>query len=276
MRRSTGEIIALILGCAILAILVLMPFWWVVSSSIKDPDEIIARLPTLLIPESFTLQHYQHLLASSDFPRFLANSLIVSAFSMAVTVLLAILAGYAFFRLKFPGQRTLYRAILIAYAFPGIVLLVPIYGMMAAAGIIDTLGALVIVNVTFALPFAIWMMRAFLVTVPVELEEAAKIDGASTWTILWRVVVPLISPGIASVAIFAFISSWTEYVFASVLIQSAAHRTIPTGFAGLIGQYQIDWGLMLAGATLAALPVVALFLFIGRYFIAGLTEGAVK
>ncbi len=114
--------------------------------------------------------------------------------------------------------------------------------MMAATGIIDTLGALVIVNVTFALPFAIWMMRAFLVTVPVELEEAAKIDGASTWMILWRGVVPLISPGIASVAIFAFISSWTEYVFASVLIQSAAKRTIPTGFAGLIGQYQIDWG----------------------------------
>ncbi len=276
MRRSRGEILALALGIAVLAILVLMPFWWVTSSSIKDPDEIISRTPTLLWPESFTFEHYQHLLATSDFPRFLANSLIVSAFSMAVTVLLAILAGYAFFRLKFPGQRALYRAILIAYAFPGIVLLVPIYGMMAATGIIDTLGALVIVNVTFALPFAIWMMRAFLVTVPVELEEAAKIDGASTWTILWRVVVPLISPGIASVAIFAFISSWTEYVFASVLIQSAANRTIPTGFAGLIGQYQIDWGLMLAGATLAALPVVALFLFIGRYFIAGLTEGAVK
>jgi ABC-type glycerol-3-phosphate transport system permease component len=148
--------------------------------------------------------------------------------------------------------------------------------MMSAAGLIDNLFALVIVNVTFAVPFAIWMMRAFLAAVPIEIEEAARLDGASRLTILRRIVLPLIAPGVASVAIFAFVTSWTEYLFASVLIQSDAHKTIPVGLAGIIGQYQVDWGLMLAGATITTLPVIALFAFIGRYFVAGLTAGAIK
>ncbi len=133
-----------------------------------------------------------------------------------------------------------------------------------------------IVNVAFALPFAIWMMRSFLASVPREIEEAALIDGAPVTTILLRIMVPLIAPGIASVAVFAFIASWTEYLFASVLIVSDERRTIPVGFAGIIGQYQIDWGLLLAGATAATIPVVILFALVGRWFVAGLTEGAVK
>jgi ABC-type glycerol-3-phosphate transport system permease component len=195
---------------------------------------------------------------------------------MAIAVVLAVSAGYAFFRLKFAGQGVLYRVILLAYAFPGIVVLVPLYGMMSAAHLIDSPLALVVINVTFAVPFAIWMMRAFLAAVPKEVEEAARLDGASRLGVLIRIVVPLIAPGIASVAIFAFVTSWTEYLFASVLVQSDAHKTIPVGLAGIIGQYQVDWGLMLAGATLTIVPVILLFAFIGRYFVTGLTAGAVK
>jgi ABC-type glycerol-3-phosphate transport system permease component len=273
--RSWAERLALVCGLVALAVLVVLPFWWVVSSSIKAPREIISRQPTM-VPHSFTLQHFRKLFGSSDFPQYLLNSVLVSSASMAITVLLAIFASYAFFRMNFRGQGALYRLILVAYAFPAIVVLIPLYGMMSSAGLIDTLAALVIINVALALPFAIWMMRSFLSAVPVEIEDAARIDGASHTTLLFRIIVPLVAPGIASIAIFAFISSWTEYVFASVLIQSDARRTIPAGLAGIIGQYQVDWGLMLAGATMAVLPVVILFALIGRYFVSGLTEGAVK
>ncbi len=275
MRRSPGANLALIIGLAFLAVIVLLPFWWVISSSIKATNEIISITPTNF-PHSFTLEHFAKLLTSSDYPRFLVNSFVVSTVSMAVTVILAVFSGYAFFRLRFPGRDFLYRAVLLAYAFPAIVVLVPLYGMMSTVRLIDNPLSLVIINVAFAAPFAIWMMRAFLADVPLEVEEAARLDGASRLTVLRRITVPLIAPGIASVAIFAFISSWTEYLFASVLIQSDAVKTIPVGLAGIIGQYQVDWGLMLAGATVTTVPVIILFFFIGRYFVTGLTAGAIK
>lgn len=275
MRRSLLQSLSLYCGLAILVLVVGLPFWWVVTGSIKVPREIIQRVPTMF-PQSFTTQHFQKLLQFTDFPAYLVNSLAVALFSTLVTVVLALPAAYAFFRMDFPGRNALYRLILLAYAFPGVVVLIPLYGLFARAGLIDSRASLVIVNVAFALPFSIWMMRSFLASVPREIEEAAIIDGAPTTTILVRILMPLIAPGIASVAIFAFISSWTEYLFASVLIVSDANRTIPVGFAGIIGQYQIDWGLLLAGATAATIPVVILFAFVGRWFVSGLTEGAVK
>jgi multiple sugar transport system permease protein len=275
MRRGPGQGLAIGGGLLGLAIVVLLPFWFVATGAIKTPQEIIARVPTL-VPHSFTLRHFDRLLGASDYPRYLGNSLVVGLGSTAITVVLSVLAAYGFYRLRFPGRDLLFRAVLVAYAFPGILILIPLYGMMSQAGLIDTPAALVIVNVTFASPFAIWMMRSFFASIPVELEEAALIDGASRLAILLRIMVPLAAPGIASVAIFAFIASWTEYLFASVLILSDANRTLPVGFAGIIGQYQIDWGLLLAGATLATVPVVVLFGIVGRWFIAGLTAGAVK
>jgi len=275
MKRSWRQKTALLGSLAAIALIIGLPFWWVVTGSIKLPREIIQRQPTM-IPHSFTTQHFEKLLQASDFPIYLLNSLIVALFSTAFTVLLALPAAYAFFRMEFPGRNTLYRTILLAYAFPGVVVLIPLYGLFAKVGLIDSPAALVIVNVALALPFSIWMMRSFLATIPREIEEAAVVDGAPTTTILVRILMPLIAPGIASVAIFAFISSWTEYLFASVLIVSDARRTIPVGFAGIIGQYQIDWGLLLAGATAAIIPVVILFALVGRWFVSGLTEGAVK
>jgi len=275
MRRTFLQALSLYAGLLFLVLIIGMPFWWVVSGSVKLPREIIQRIPTM-IPQSFTTQHFEKLLQSSDFPTYLVNSLAVALFSTAFTILLALPAAYAFFRMEFPGRNALYRLILLAYAFPGIVVLIPLYGLFSQVGLVDSRASLIIVNVAFALPFSIWMMRSFLASVPREIEEAAIIDGAPTTTILLRIMTPLIAPGIASVAIFAFIASWTEYLFASVLIVSDANRTIPVGFAGIIGQYQIDWGLLLAGATAATIPVVILFALVGRWFVSGLTEGAVK
>ena len=275
MKRTLPQSLALYGGLTLLVLLIGLPFWWVVTGSIKLPKEIISRVPTM-VPHSFTLQHFEKLLQSTDFPAYLVNSLVVALFSTVFTIALALPAAYAFFRMEFPGRAALYRVILLAYAFPTVVVLIPIYGLFARIGLIDTQASLVIVNMAFALPFSIWMMRSFLASVPKEIEEAAIIDGAPPRVVLLRILAPLIAPGIASVAIFTFIASWTEYLFASVLIVSDAKRTVPVGFAGIIGQYQIDWGLLLAGATAATIPVVILFAFVGRWFVAGLTEGAVK
>jgi multiple sugar transport system permease protein len=275
MRRGLSWNIVLTIAVLFFTALICLPFWWVITGSFKIPQEIIARVPTM-IPHSFTLQHYVKLLSGSDYPVYMANSLIVAVLSTLITLVVAIPAAFAFFRLAFPGREMLYRIILLAYAFPSIVVLIPLFGMFAKLGLVDTQFALVIVNVTFALPFAIWMLRSFFGSVPKEIEEAAIMDGAPITTILRRIMIPLIAPGIASVAIFAFIMSWTEYVFASVVILSDAKRTVPVGFSGIIGQYQIDWGLLLAGASLAILPVIILFALIGRWFVSGLTEGAVK
>lgn len=275
MKRGRSWNVVLIAGLLFFVALIGLPFWWVISGSFKVPQEIIARIPTMF-PQSFTLEHYQKLLSSSDYGTYLVNSLVVSSLSAFITLLLAIPAGYAFFRLEFKGRETYYRIILLAYAFPSIVVLIPLFGMFAKAGLVDTRTALVIVNVAFALPFAIWMLRSFFASIPKEIEEAARLDGGPPLTVLWRIMIPLTAPGIAAVAIFAFVTSWTEYVFASVMILSDARRTIPVGFSGIIGQYQVDWGLLLAGASLAILPVVIVFAFIGRWFVTGLTEGAVK
>lgn len=275
MKRSLPATVLLALSGLFLLLLIGLPFWWVVTGSFKLPQEIIARVPTM-VPHSFTLQHFAKLLSGSDYPIYMLNSLLVAGISTAITLTLSVPAAYAFFRLAFPGREALYRIILLAYAFPSIVVLIPLFGMFAKIGLIDTLAALVIINVTFALPFSIWMLRSFFASVPKEIEEAALMDGAPPTVILRRIMIPLIAPGIASVGIFAFISAWTEYVFASVLILSDAKRTVPVGFSGIIGQYQIDWGLLLSGASLAVLPVVILFALVGRWFVSGLTEGAVK
>ncbi len=275
MKRSRRASFVLIVGLAALLFIVIVPFYWIFSSSIKIPQEIIARTPTL-IPQSFSLQHYDKLMNSSQFPVYLRNSTLVALATMGITLLLCTPAAYALYRMRLPGRQTLFRIILITYAFPGILLLIPLYFMLSSLRLIDTLYALVIVNVTFAAPFAVWLLQAFFQTIPAEIEESAALDGANRLQILLRIIIPLTAPGLASVAIFAFITSWTEYMFSSVLIISEQHRTVPVGLAGIVGQYQVDWGLLLAGASVTTLPVLVLFALVGRYFIAGLTAGAVK
>ncbi len=265
----------LALSVLALMVVILAPFYWIFTSSVKEPQEIIARRPTLF-PQSFTFEHYDKLLYHSPFPTYLRNSLIVAIGTMIITVVLATLAAYGLYRLRFPGRQMLFRIILITYAFPGVLLLVPMYDMMSRLGLVDRLTALVIVDVTLAAPFAVWMLQAFFRTIPQELEEAAALDGATRLGIIVRILLPLAAPGVAAIAIFAFITSWTEYLFSSILIVSEANRTVPVGLAGIIGQYQVDWGLLLAGATATALPVLVLFGLVGRNFVEGLTAGAVR
>ncbi len=275
MNRTLSARIGITVSVIVLLVLVIAPFYWIFVSSIKTTQEILSATPSFL-PQSFTLQHYEKLLASSNFPRYLVNSVMAAVMTMVITVALSVMASYAIYRLEFPGRRWLVRVILATYIFPGILLLIPLYGMLSQLRLIDSLWALVIINVTFASPFAVWMLQAFFQAIPYEVEEAAALDGASRVMIILKIFLPLTAPGIASIAIYAFISAWTEYMFASVMILSDANRTLPVGLAGIIGQYQVDWGLLLAGATVTTLPVLILFSFVGRSFIEGLTAGATK
>lgn len=275
MNRTLSARIGITISVIVLLVLVIAPFYWIFISSIKTTQEILSATPSFL-PQTFTLQHYDKLLASSNFPRYLVNSVAAAVMTMVITVILSVMASYAIYRLEFPGRRWLVRVILATYIFPGILLLIPLYGMLSQLRLIDSLWALVIINVTFASPFAVWMLQAFFQAIPYEVEEAAALDGASRVMIILKIFLPLTAPGIASIAIYAFISAWTEYMFASVMILSDANRTLPVGLAGIIGQYQVDWGLLLAGATVTTLPVLILFSFVGRSFIEGLTAGATK
>ena len=265
----------LYLSLSTIFIVFFFPFFWIITSAFKSPQEIIQKQSTI-IPKSFTLEHFDKILFSSDFLIYLKNSLIVSFSSMIIAVFLSILAAYGLHKLKFYGNKLVERSLLITYAFPGVILLIPMYLMLGKIGLLNSYFALILINVTFSTPFAVWMLKAFFKTIPNEIEEAASIDGASKIIILTKIILPLALPGIASVSIFCFIISWTEYMFASIMISGNDLKTLPVGLASIVGQYQIDWGFLLAGATLASLPVIILFLFVGKYFVSGLTDGAVK
>lgn len=274
MMKDKGK---LFLGgsLSIIFIIFFFPFFWIISSAFKSPQEIIQKNSTI-VPRSFTFEHFEKIIFSSDFLIYLKNSLIVSFFSMFIAVILSIFAAYGLHKLKFYGNKLVERSLLVTYAFPGVILLIPMYLMLGKMGLLNSYFALILINVTFSTPFAVWMLKAFFKTIPYDIEEAAMIDGASKMTILFKIIFPLALPGIASVSIFCFIISWTEYMFASIMISGDDLKTLPVGLASIVGQYQIDWGFLLAGATLASLPVIILFLFVGKYFVSGLTDGAVK
>ncbi len=265
---------AYLLLVAILFIVV-APFYWIFISSIKISPEIV-RVPPTLIPRSFTLEHYARLFGYTEYPRYLFNSLYVAALTMVLTLALSVPAAYSLYRLTFPGREFLRRALLLTYVFPGILLLVPLYRLLSSMGLLDRLFGLVFVNVTFAAPFATWLLQAFFSRVPRELEEAAALEGAGRLRALGLIVLPIVRPGLGAVAIYAFLSSWTEYLFASVLIIDNVRYTLPVGLAGIIGQYQVDWGMLAAGAVVMTLPVVVLFAFVGKAFVEGLMEGAIR
>ena len=268
IKENNIKLIFLSLSLLLIILIFFFPFFWIITSSFKSPEEIIAT-STTIIPRSFTLEHYNKILFNSDFFIYLKNSLIVSFSSMIISIILSVSAAYGLHKLKFYGNKFVEYSLLVTYAFPGVILLVPIYLLFAKVNLLNS-------YFLFATPFAVWMLKAFFKLIPNEIEEAAYIDGASRYIVISRIIVPLAAPGIASVAIFCFIISWTEYLFASILISGDDLKTLPVGLAGIVGQYQIDWGFLLSGAVLASLPVILLFVFIGKYFVSGLTEGAVK
>lgn len=257
----------------ILAIIVLFPFYWIAISSFKTTDTITQ--PDLW-PLKSTLTHYKQLLSTPAFMSGLRSSIIVAVGTIVVLLIIVILASYGLYRFEFKGKAFFNKLILLAYVFPGILLAVPVYSLMAKIQLIDSYWALIIMNVTFAAPFCVWLMNGFFAAVPKTLDEAAALDGLGKMGILFRIHIPLIKPGIATIAVYGLISSWTEFTFASILTISDEYKTLPIVLRAITSSYTVQWGQITASATLAMLPVIVMFAFAGKYFIGGLTAGAVK
>lgn len=258
-----------------LMIVVLGPLYWVTMSAFKNREEIIRREPTLF-PETPTLDNFRRLFTATDYPTYLANSASVAVATMVVTIIVSMAAAYALYRLRVPGSGRLAGIILLSYMIPGTLLIVPLYGTLFRLGLIDTHLGLVLVNVAFTAPFCTWLLRGFLLSIPDDLDAAAALDGAGPIRTMTQVVFPLLAPGVATVAVFSFVYAWKEFVFASQFVLSDSLDTLPIGLKAIIGQYTVDWGLVMAGAVFTLLPTVLLFAVVGRFFVGGLMSGANK
>lgn len=259
----------------ILATFVGFPLLWMMISSIKPSAELFVNPPRLL-PSEPTLLWYANLAKSADAISFFRISLIVGATTTVICLTLGTLAAYSLTRFEFPGKRVFLLGALLAYLFPAVVLFISVYMIINALGLTDTFLGLILCHCILTFPFALWMLKSFFDTIPREIDEAAWVDGASFLYTFVRIILPLALPGIFSVAVFVFVLSWNEFLFASVLITSGDMKTIPLGIAEFITSFDVRWGEIMAMGTLATVPVVVLFLCVQRYFLSGVISGAVK
>lgn len=252
----------------------LFPIYWMVISSFRAPNALFTR-PSLL-PGPFSLESYDTLLQVTDYPVQFRNSLIVASSVVVITIVLSVMIAYAVTRFRVPGKTLIIGTMLYAYMFPPMLLAIPLYGIFVTLGIADSLIALVIAHCTLTLPLGVWLLWGFFKAMPFELEEAAMVDGCTRLGSFLRVVLPLSLPGIVTVAVFAFLLSWTDYAYALVMISSDTQKTLPVGIASMIGAFDMRWGEIMAGASLIAAPLFLMFMFLSRYFIQGLSAGAMK
>ncbi len=259
----------------VVTIVVFAPIYWIVMSSFKGPEEIIRSEPTFW-PETWTFGNFERLFTSTKYLVFLGNSLFLSISTAVVTVLISLGAAYGLYRIRVPGSGRIAGVILLAYMIPGTLLIVPLHQTLSGLGLIDSLTALLLLNVAFTAPFSTWLLRGFILSIPSDLDDAAAIDGAGPVRTMFEIVLPLLRPGMATVAVYSFVFSWTEFVFASQFVSRQELQTLPIGLSAIIGQYNVDWGLVLAGVVFTMLPAVFVFLLVGRFFIGGLIAGATK
>jgi multiple sugar transport system permease protein len=251
------------------------PLLWMVLSSLKPSTELFVSPPRIL-PSEITFKWYANLIGSSDAVSLFKNSLVVGVSTTAICLVVGTLAAYGVTRFDFPGKRAFLVGALLSYVFPAIVLFISVYMIINSLGLIDTRLGLVLCHCILTFPFALWMLKSFFEGVPREIDEAAWVDGASFIQTFALVILPLSLPGIFSVAVFVFVLSWNEFLFASVLITSGDMKTIPLGIAEFITSFDIRWGEIMAIGTLATIPVVVMFLCVQRYFVTGVTSGAIK
>lgn len=272
-RRAAkaGLMIGLILG----AVFAAGPVLWMLSSSFKSNTQIF-ELPPRLLTDTFSFDAYIAIFTNPETMRFFLNSYIVAGAVTVLTLLVAIQAAYAFSRFDFRGKRILNVIIVSVQAVPPITLLIPYFGLMVALGLYNSYLGLILTYMVFTLPYAIIMMTGYFNTLPKELDEAVRVDGAGSMTALWRVLVPISIPGIVSIGIYTFMIAWNEYLFALTLTRTIDMRTVPIGIQLLMGQHSYEWNQIMAMSVLGSIPVLILFLFFQRYFISGLTAGSVK
>jgi multiple sugar transport system permease protein len=265
---------------AVMLLFTLLPMVWMLLTSFKSGFAAL-QFPPQWWPKEPTLASYKKLLdptssVGEDFLRFFWNSLFVSTMSTILSVIVAVPAAYAFSRFDFPGRKFLFFAVLLRNMFPAVVFLVPLFILMRLLGLMNTHGSLILTYLTFGLPLAIWLLKGFYDNIPYQLEQAARIDGASRFQAFLLIIMPLSVPGIIATAIYSFIGAWNEYIFAYTFINRNDRLTLPIGIQRFFSESSSDFPGLMAASFMMSVPVVVLFLMLQRYFVRALTEGAVK
>jgi multiple sugar transport system permease protein len=261
---------------AVILFIALFPFWWMFDTSLKQPVDIFGS--TTLYPHHPTLDNYHRLFNTYNFASFLENSIIIVIFSVTISLVLGTLAAFSLtrFNLRFGLNNSALVVALIVRMIPGILLVIPLYIMLAQWGLLNTRLGLILIYTGLNTSFVIWMMQSFLAEIPRDIEEAAMVDGDSRLTALWRVVLPLAAPGLAATAIFTVIATYNDFLIALSLTSTPDAQTVPVGVSTLIGKIQIEYGPMAAAGVIGALPILLFALLVQRHFVRGLTLGAVK
>jgi multiple sugar transport system permease protein len=257
-----------------------LPMLWMLLTSVKGQFAAL-QYPPQWIPTSPTLEQYWRLLSPAsdvgrEFLTYMLNSLVVSTATTVLGLVVAVPAAYAFSRFRFPGRNLLFYSVLLRNMFPAVVFLMPLFILMRWLGLVNTHASLILTYLTFGLPLSIWLLKGFYDNIPVQLEQAARIDGASRFQAFLFVVMPLSSPGIIATAIYSFIIAWNEYIYALTFLNDQSKMTLPVGLQYFFTEYATNWPGLMAASFIMSVPVVAMFLVLQKYFVRALTEGAVK
>lgn len=272
-KRNAAIVTAILLIFALA--FVGFPLLWMAISSFKPGVDLFVVPPTIL-PRSWSLEWYQQAFATDTVVRYFLNSLKIASVVMIIDMLVGTLTAYSLVRFRYAGRKALMMGILASYCVPPIMLLLPLYKIMATMGLTGSHVGVIIGHLTITLPFSVWLLIPFFKKLPREIDEAALIDGASEWQVFARVDFPLVVSGVISTGIMAFIMSWNEFLLSSVLVNKEAMKTLTVGISNYISSTHIDWGIIMALGTITTIPVILLFAAVQRYFVEGMTAGAVK
>jgi len=278
MKQKPIATILLYVAAVFSGIIMLAPFVWLVLASIHTQAELVT-LPLRWWPKTFYFDRYVAIFTdpnNAEFKYALRNSLIVASAVVVISIIVGVFGAYAFARMKFFGRRVILMTFLFTYMLPQIALLIPLYMILNNLHLLDNLLGLIIVDCSLVVPFVLWILSNYFLTIPLELEESAWIDGASRVGALFRIVLPSARPGIFAACMFAFLLAWDEFMYALVFTSTDASRTIPVAVAQFSAQHSTDFGLVAAGGVLAALPPVILAVVFQRNVVSGLVAGAVK
>ncbi|MBO6540449.1 MAG: carbohydrate ABC transporter permease [Rhizobiaceae bacterium] len=275
-RPSVGSRILVNIVTWTVVLTVAFPLIWMVLTSIKPQSELF-RIPPTFLPQSITFEHYWRLLTETPFLNYFRNSMVLSVSTTVVVIVVATLGSYSLVRFRYRGREALATLVLFTYLLPSVVLIIPLYLMMVGLGLSNTVFSLVIAYTTFALPYALWLLRSFMAGIPEDLESAALVDGASRIGAFVDVILPQALPGIISTALFTFILSWNEYLYALVLVNSDSVRPLTTGVMNmLITSFNIEWSLLMAASVMMSVPLIIIFAFLQSFLTRGFGAGAVK
>jgi len=253
----------------------LIPIFWALSTALKT-EEHIMEYPPQIIPKPITLENFRSVLVDIPIPRYFRNSLIIALSTVAVSLAISSFTAYGFARLNFPGKEIIFFLMMLSMMLPGLTNLIVLYIGASKLKLIDTYWILIIIYAGYNIPFSTWLLRGFIEGLPTELDDAGLVDGCTRVGVYFRVILPLMVPGLAAAGVMAFITSWNEFIVATTFANTDAMRTLQVGLRFFMGAYYIDWGRLMAGAIIATIPALLFFIILQRGLIAGLTRGAIK